>query len=132
MQPAVRNADIARSMRRVKTEDNWSLFSPVDCDMLQDCSTADFSDRYTALEDDATITRLQMPALACWTAAAKLQMDLGDVSFVYRDNISREPPTDTSNRTTHNGRDRPLQICTGQYQQSQTPLWVHCSMYQTV
>lgn len=77
-------------MRRVETEDDWCLFSPVDSNMLQNASAADFFDHYTAMEDNTALNRIHISALACWTAAINLQNKSDHVSFIYRDNVSSE------------------------------------------
>lgn len=77
-------------MIRLKADEQWSMYSPVDSDALRSCSADCFPGCYMQLEGNAAIDRVGESALKCWTSVLNLQNKMENVSVVYRDNIASE------------------------------------------
>ena len=71
-------------MKRVKAEDQWSLFCPNEAPGLDECYGAEFEALYTRYESEGR-ARKTIPARELWTAILESQIETGTPYMLYKD-----------------------------------------------
>ncbi len=71
-------------MKRVESEEMWSLMCPNECPGLSDCHSQEFEDLYTKYESEGRF-RKQIKARELWAAIIEAQIETGNPYMLFKD-----------------------------------------------
>lgn len=78
-------------MKRVKSDDIWSLMCPDECTGLTSCYGNEFEELYTKYEIEGKF-RKQVKARHVWDAIIESQIESGNPYMLYKDHVNRKNP----------------------------------------
>lgn len=100
-------------MKRLKSNDRWTLFDPAQVSDLCDLYGEEFEKRYVEYENDESIQKNTMLAKELWKKILTSYFETGMPFLCFKDNANRANPND------HDGLIRSSNLCTEIFQNTE-------------